>query len=230
MAKIVTIPICILLFVSGASASPITVGGFNFPAGEEAFGDHAVLAAGTIRFNCLGGGWGVTEPAESVSEALSGSDLSLCVNNDTGDSGVVEVLFLNNAILNGPGVDLVVFELSGAMPPGTPDPKENFGISIYDGVTFTPFSYFDPLATGTSFCGDPTLCLDTFSVQVELSDFGIPEGGLVHRVQLHIFDVGLGTKSADIGALGALNSIPEPSTFVLTLVGMVLLAGHGRRR
>lgn len=165
-------------------------------------------------------------PARSVAEALAGSDLSHCVNNDTGNSGVVEAVFVDNLILNDSGPDLVVFELSGALAAGTPDPRENFGVSVHDGRAFTPFAYFDPIATGTSFCGDPAQCLDTFSVEVDLSAFGLSDGQTVDRVRLHIFDVGLGTKSADVGALGALNSapIPEPSTGWLVGGGVLLLA------
>jgi len=221
-----------LFFVTtSAFASPIELGGYSF-SGEASFADDAFLVSGTIRFNCLGGGWGVTPEATSVAEALAGSDLSRCVNNDTGNSGIVEVNFADNLILNGGGPDLVVFELSGAMDAGTPDPRENFGVSVHDGASFTPFTYFDPIATGTSFCGDPTQCLDTFSVTIDLSEFGLSDGQTVDRVRLHIFDVGLGTKSADIGALGALNSIPipEPSTGLLVGGGILLLALRWNRR
>lgn len=218
------------LLATAAFASPINVGGYSF-SGEASFADDAFLVSGTIRFNCLGGGWGVTPEATSVAEALAGSDLSRCVNNDTGNSGIVEAIFSDNLILNEAGPDLVVFELSGAMAAGTPDPRENFGLSVHDGAAFTPFTYFDPVATGTSFCGDPLQCLDTFSVEIDLSAFGLSDGQTVDRVRLHIFDVGLGTKSADIGALGALNSapIPEPATGLLVAGGVLLLASSSRR-
>ncbi len=162
--------------------------------------------------------------AGSVAEALSGSDLERCVNNNTGDSGIVEAVFLDNSIENAIGVDLVIFELSGALPAGTADPRENFGVSIELPTGFSPFTYFDPIATGTNSCGDPTLCLDTFTVEIDLSSFGVAPGALVNRVRLHIFDVGLGTKSGDIAALGALNSgaaVPEPSTGGLLLGGLL---------
>jgi len=58
-----------------------------------------------------------------------------------------------------------------------------------------------------------------------LADFGLAAGAQTQRVRLHIFDVGLGTKSADIGALGALNSnpVPEPTAVALLLLGIALL-------
>jgi hypothetical protein len=46
------------------------------------------------------------------------------------------VLFLDNAIVNGTGADLVVFELSGRLDPGVPEPRERFGISVFDGTDF----------------------------------------------------------------------------------------------
>ena len=67
----------------------------------------------------------------------------------------------------------------------------------------------------------------TFTVSIDLSSFGIPDDATVGRVRLHIFDVGLGTKSGDVSALGALNSgapVPEPSTGLLVGCGVLLLA------
>jgi hypothetical protein len=212
-----------LFAAQGANASPITIAGFIFSAGEVAFADDAYLVSGTIRYTCATAAAG---PAGSVAEALAGSDLERCVNNNTGDSGIVEAVFLDNSIENAPGVDLIIFELSGELPAGTPDPRENFGVSIELPAGFSPFTYFDPVATGTNSCGNPTLCLDTFAVQIDLSDFGVAPGALVDHVRLHIFDVGLGTKSGDIAALGALNSgaaVPEPSTGLLLLGGLAAL-------
>lgn len=222
--RIACIATAVVLFAAqGVNASPITIAGFTFSAGELAFADDAYLVSGTVRYTCATAAAG---PAGSIAEALAGHDLERCVNNNTGDSGIVEAVFLDNSIENAPGVDLVIFELSGGLPAGTPDPRENFGVSIELPAGFSPFAYFDPVATGTNSCGDPTLCLDTFAVEIDLSDFGVAPGTLVDRVRLHIFDVGLGTKSGDIAALGALNSgaaIPEPSTGLLLLGGLAAL-------
>jgi hypothetical protein len=196
MVKILITFISIFALSSGGSASPLTLGGFTFPAGEEVFADNGFLVSGTIRWWCGG--------RTSIPESISGSDLSDCLNNNTGDSGIVEVEFLDNAVVNGPGTDLVVFELSGRLLPGTPDARERFGISIYDGASFTPFAEFDPIATGIESAPG---ALDIFVVEIDLSDFGFAPGSQTQRFRLHIFDVGLGTKSADIAALGALNSV-----------------------
>jgi hypothetical protein len=214
----------LIVFLASATfslqARALTLGGFTFDAGEQAFADDGFLVSGTIRWWCGGG--------TSIPESISGSDLSDCLNNNTGDSGIVEVLFLDNAIVNDPGADLVIFELSGRLDPGAPDPRERFGVSVFDGTQFSSFVEFDPIATGMeSFPG----ALDIFFVEIDLSDFGLAPGAQTQRVRLHIFDVGLGTKSADVGALGALHSVPvpEPAASVLLALGWAIRARRSAR-
>ena len=131
-----------LVFWSAATASavPITVGGFTFSAGEAAFADDASLVSGSgVRFTCTAGG----AAASSLAEALSGSDVTQCANVSGGGDGIVEILFTDNSIVNGAGTDLVIFEVSGPQSPGTPDPRERFEVSIFDGSSFSSFSAFD---------------------------------------------------------------------------------------
>lgn len=225
-----TATLALLGIPAGIAALPFDLAGYQFESGEEAFADDAFLVSGTVRHTCATAGAG---PAGSVAEALVGANLEQCINNNTGNAGIVEAVFLDNSIENAPGVDLVIFELSGALAAGTPDPRERFGVSIKLPGEFSPFTYFDPIATGTNSCGDPTLCLDTFAVELDLSDFGILPGALVDRIRLHVFDVGLGTKSGDIAALGALNSaaaIPEPSTGMLLIAGLIALRSSQRHQ
>jgi hypothetical protein len=127
----------VLLYAGAAAGAPITIGGFNFAAGEQAFADDAFLVSGTIRL--CGGGFPVPS---SVAEALSGSNVTDCVNNNTGNSGIVELLFTDNLIVNAAGADLVIFELSGPLSPGTPDPRERFELSVFDGTTFTALQLY----------------------------------------------------------------------------------------
>jgi hypothetical protein len=217
-----------VVFISLAPApartAPISVAGFTFAEGELAFADDAFLVSGSgVRFDCAAGG----PAASSFAAALSGSDLVQCVNVAGGGDGIVEVLFTDNAILNGSGVDLVIFEVSGPQSPGTADPRERFELSVFDGSTFSPFAAFDPVATGFH-TPDPTL--DVFAIQIDLSSFAIAAGERVDRVRLHLFDNQLGTKGADISSLGALNSaapVPEPASGPLVLIGLLLL--HARR-
>jgi hypothetical protein len=209
-----------------ASAAPISVAGFTFDDGERAFADDAFLASGSgVRFNCTAGG----TAASSFADALSGSDVTQCVNVSGGGDGIVEVVFTDNSIQNEPGPDLVIFEVSGPQTTGTADPRERFEVSIFDGSGFSSFMAYDPIATGF---GTPDPTLDVFAVEIDLSLFGIAAGERVDRLRLHLFDNGLGSKGADIAALGALHSavpIPEPSTILLVAAGLAGLAiGRGR--
>jgi hypothetical protein len=51
----------------------------------------------------------------------------------------------------------------------------------------------------------------------------MPTGATVDRLRLHVFDVGLGTASADVAALGALQSVPEASSLLLVQASLALL-------
>jgi len=201
------------------AAAPISVGGFTFAAGEAAFADDASLVSGSgVRFTCAAGG----TSASSFSEALSGSDITQCANVSGGGDGILEVAFLDNSIINGAGTDLVIFEFSGPKSVGTSDPREYFEVSVLDGTTYSAFVGFDPVATG--YVISNPLDSNLFAVEIDLSSFGIALGAQVDRVRLHLFDNGLGSKGADILALGALNSgatIPEPSTALLMSLGLI---------
>jgi hypothetical protein len=197
-----------------ATATPITVGGFVFDAGEIAFADDAILVSGVI----TGG------DETRIRTVLVGSDISDSFNTGDSGGGIVEVHFLDNSIVNGPGTDLVIFELSGDQPAGTPDPREIFGVSVFNGVEFPSFVTVTPIATGFPDPADPTL--DVFAVEVDIGAFGVPDGAATDRVRLHIFNANLGSKSADLTALGVLNSgapVPEPSTPALLILGALLL-------
>jgi hypothetical protein len=139
-----------------------------------------------------------------------------------GGDGILEVAFLDNSIINGAGTDLVIFEFSGPKSVGTSDPREYFEVSVLDGTTYSAFVGFDPVATGYGISNP--LDSNLFAVEIDLSSFGIALGAQVDRVRLHLFDNGLGSKGADILALGALNSgatIPEPSTALLMSLGLI---------
>jgi len=199
-----------------ASAAPIVVAGFTFSAGEQAFADSAELVSGSIRL-C-----GATA---SISSALTGSDLLDCINSADSAGGIVDVSFTDNAISNGPGPDLVIFELSGPLGAGTPDPREVFGVSVFDGATFTAFQTVTPVDTGFRTSGGVNPG-GVFAVQLDISTFGLPSDATTDRIRLHIYNVNLGTKSGDITALGALNSgapVPEPGTASLLALGLVAL-------
>lgn len=202
-----------------ASAAPISVAGFNFAAGEIAFADDVVHVSGPV-----------LDP-NTVRRVLVGSDISDSFNTGDSNPTVLEVIFLDNSIVNDPGVDLVIFELSGDKPAGSPDPKEIFDVSVFTGSGFSPFVTVTPIATGFNDPADSTL--DVFAVQVDLSSFGVPSGLAIDRIRLGVYNSNQGSKSADLTAIGALNSgapIPEPATAPLVGSGLVAVLLAKRRR
>jgi len=208
-----------LLIPSLVQAAPISVGGFTFAAGEAAFADDASYVSGPA-----------LDPG-TVRRVLIGSNIADSFN--TGDSipTVIEVKFIDNAIENGPGLDLVIFELSGDKPPGTPDPREIFDVAVWTGASFSAFFRVTPVATGWNDPADSTL--DVFAVQLDLSSFGVSAGMVIDRVRVAVFNANLGSKSADLTGIGALHSvspIPEPSTSMLLSFGLMALAHNARRR
>lgn len=202
-----------------AYSTSIVVAGFTFPAGEAAFADDAIYVSGPL-----------IDPA-TIQRVLVGSNIADSFNSGDSNRTVIDVHFLDNAIQNDPGVDLVIFELSGDKPTGTPDPREVFDIASPIGAGFSAFVRVTPIATGWNDPADSTL--DVFAVQVDLSSFGVPAGEIIDRLRLGVFNANLGSKSADLTAVGALHStaaVPEPSTAVLLLSGMAALAWRRRER
>jgi len=87
-AMLMILSIGLLLPADNASTAtptlPLTIGGFDFLDGERAFADDAFLVSGSgVRFSCLVGG----TAASSIAEALSGSEITQCVNVVGGGDG-----------------------------------------------------------------------------------------------------------------------------------------------
>jgi hypothetical protein len=131
-----------------------------------------------------------------------------CVSSSTTEGGVIEALFTDNQLMNGSGTDLVVFETVlvhwRVWPTG-----ERFGVSVPLDGGFSQFRYFEPPAWRVEQVNDATSIWAVFAVEIDLSDFGLPEGALIDRVRLHVFDLGMGYGSAEIATLGALHSAPQ---------------------
>jgi hypothetical protein len=208
---LVTVATCLASW-SPIRATALTIAGFTFPEGEEAFADDAFIAEGVVT--------GFTE--EEVRQRITGSDVGPGFRVIHPDEAVIEVLFTDNAIVNQSGTDLVIFERSGALGAGIPDPRERFGVSIFNGFSFSPFVNFDPVDTGFSASGGT---LNLFVVEIDLAAFGIPAGASTDRLRIHLFDNLAGTRSADPTALGALHSapVPEPATGALLAIGLAIL-------
>ncbi len=200
-----------------AIAAPITVAEFTFAAGEEAFADEALVTSGVVT--------GAT--AEQVQSTLVGSNLGDSIRVITPDVAVIEIAFSDNAIVNGPGTDLVIFELSGSKPAvGFADVNERFEVSVLDGPDFSNFVEVVPVNTG--FLAPHDDSLSVYVVEIDLTSFGFPAGQVTNRVQIRLVDH-LASRSADPTALGALNSVPEPGTGLLLSVGLLVLSARRRR-
>jgi len=201
-----------------ADATPVTVAGFTFAAGEEAFADDAVVVSGTV----------TGASGEQVRSTLVGSNLGDSIRVITPDVAVIEIAFTDNVIVNGPGTDLVIFELSGSAPPvGFADVNEKFEFSVLGGIGFSPFVEVVPVNTGFLAPHDSTL--SAYVVEIDLAAVGFSLGETTDRVRIRLVD-NLVTRSADPTALGALNSVPEPSAGLLLALGLVSLALIERKR
>jgi len=154
-----------------ASAAPITVAGFTFAQGELDFADDAVVISGTVT--------GAT--AAQVRSTLIGASLRDSIRLITPDVAVVEIAFSDNAIVNGPGTDLVIFELSGSgRPVGYADATERFEFSVLGASGFSPFAEVIPVNTG--FLAPHDVTLSAYVVQIDLADFGFAPNERAHSV------------------------------------------------
>ena len=206
------------IIAASVQATPIAVAGFTFADGERSFADDAFIVSGVITGADNAG----------VQRILVGSNIADSFNTGDSGGGIVEVRFLDNVVVNGPGTDLVIFELSGDQPPGTPDPREVFGFSVWNGTAFSSFTTMTPIATGFPDPADATL--DIFKIEIDLSSFGLLASASTDRVRLHIYNANLGSKSADLTALGAMNSspVPEPASGTLVATGLLALFALSR--
>ncbi len=203
-----------LCLAVAAGAVPITVAGFTFSAGEGAFADDAVVVSGTV----------TSATDEQVRATLVGSSLGDSIRVITPDIAVIELVFSDNAVVNGPGTDLVIFELSGsAQPVGFADAREKFEFSVLDGSGFSPFVEVVPVNTGFLAPHDSTL--SAYVVQVDLASFAFSDGQSAQRVRIRLVD-NLATRSADPTALGAVHStpVPEPASGLLMALGLLCLS------
>jgi hypothetical protein len=126
---------------------------------------------------------------------------------------VIEVRFLNNAVVNLAGPDIVFFQLDEICPgaqvrtPGgymiaVPDGKGGFGEFRNYGKELAVFnSVFAYLGCGTAFCLGGW---DIATIEIELSDFGVAEGERISSLRFSTPD------EADPVAIAALHSVPLP--------------------
>lgn len=189
------------IFAATSASATITVGGYTFD--DNAFVDAVTGSSGT--FKLVGG--------STIASVILDKDPSTYLSSrDTG--AYLDLAFTDNVAVNGPGTDIVLFEL------GYPD---TWTVTI-NGITKTAAS----IATGqfiTLYSVDYSLNAAT----LDLTDFGIPTGGTVDSLRLSFNLTPL--TQATTSLVGALNSesVPEPATWAM-MVGGFGLVGAGLRR
>ena len=182
--------------------APVTVAGYLFANGEDDFAKSADVISGTVT------GFSLAQ----VQTILTGSNVADSVRVIAPDVAEIELAFGGRQIMNSPGADFVVFELSGAQPAGRPDGTERFEVSLLRGNSFTAYPTVIPVSTGYV---DPSdAALDVFAVLVDLDTFGFSANETTTRLRIRLVD-NLVHRSADPTAVGLLHSVPEPSAFVL---------------
>jgi len=180
-----------------SEAAPLSVAGFEFPDGEDDFAKSASVVSGTV----------TGSSDAQVNSVLTGSYVGDSIRVITPDVAVVELEF-DRTLVNAPGADAIVFELSGAALAGTVDDSERFEVSVLKDGAFTSFQVVDPVSTGYVDPADSTL--NVFAVQLDLDVFGLGPGTTSNSIRIRLTDNLTGTRSADPTAVGLLHSVPEP--------------------
>ncbi len=196
-----------------ASASTLEIGGLSLDS--LGFADQLISSSGSFITN-----------AGSLAEALTDHSLGTWVQATTaGDSqsNTIVLGFTNNRLVNGPGDDLVLFEVGHEAYEYS---QEGFD-SLW--VTFNG-------QTRLYFTTETTTTVDDHNVnmtRIDLSHFGLADGVVLDRVQ-----IGLGYDTRDslpqLQLVAAMNSVaapvPEPTNLALMAAGGLLLAGMRRRQ
>lgn len=188
---------------AGARAQ-ISLGGFQFdalagpdlvvplPGSQPEFGGAASACASVASY-----------PGQSLSQSVSTVLQSNSVANWMFGRAVVRLDFLDNRIVNGPGPDLVVFEIGGA---------ENFALSVFfDSICeWSQERTYSVAPTGIQAGCGPTSGINTRAI--DLSDFGILPGAGVQRLRIDNLGAPGGAVGSDLAQVLPLNSAPPAAT------------------
>jgi hypothetical protein len=184
------------LDVESATAS-IVKGSLVFD--NNAFADNAKMIAGSI-ISFEGG-------ATSVKDALTGPDLSTAFDIGEFNQGeVVQVDFLDNAVINATGFDLVVYERH------SPD---CFDVAVGIGANqYTSFLHFVPVYENFIEGGGYVN-----AARIDLLDFGVGAGATVSSIRIRESSY----DSAELAGIAAFHSVnvPEPTTLALLSITAV---------
>lgn len=202
-----------------ASAS-VVIGGYTFDV--NAFADTAVSGgsgSGSIfTFSAPPGGLSPSlQSALTDKSADTGTYFS--AGSTSGLTAFVDLGFTDNVVVNGAGVDLVIFEEAAAQ---------------FVRVTIGGVSLELPgIDTGI----DNGWGLNINAVVVNLGDFGVAAGDTVSGMRIDLSGpMGNGGTTPSILEVGALNSrtpggtVPEPASWALAALGLLGAAATRRRR
>lgn len=193
---------CFAFLISATNVGATTiVAGFTFP--DNAFPDVVLSTEGNPTFERILGPTAFDRIPTSVEDALLGGDLASMTIDLSADQAV-SLGFIDNAIINRPGKDFVIFEEFSGEQGGTVQ-VEIAGAALPFSPTF--LGVFDVLPGASNIIN---------SASIDLSDFGFAEGQATQFVRI------TGTSSEIAVVVGA--PIPEPSTMLLFGPGIAGLA------
>jgi hypothetical protein len=205
--------VAVLLLASvPAHAGTITLAGYTFS--DNAFADQVLSCSGQLLFNSTGilgdNQWLGLNNFADLESAIIGSNLNTYVSLGI-NSLYLELGFSDNLVVNGPGADLVLFELSRL---------DDFSVSLtVGGPVITAVSNSTGYSNGN---------YGVNAALVDLSSLGVQSGNSVDRIVLHKAVVDnpnpFISVYPDVAAVGALNSVPVPEPgFTLLLLGIAFV-------
>ncbi len=217
-----------LLATLGTAQASVVVGGRTFA--DNAFADAVVLPSVSYLI------WdGATANVETTSDSaragvaaldtplsqptLSASTFAACAISQTEQAcGTALILFVDNLIFNGGGADFTIFDINSA---------SDIKVTI-NGVTVTRSTVLAGTTPRPPALGTTPWNLN--AADFDLSDFGLASGATVNSIEVHW---GLGETNATragLALIGATNSVPEPASLLLALLGVAGVAGASRIR
>ena len=207
--------IWIVVATAAQAKADILVGPFTFD--DLAFADDATqIDAGTI--SLIGG-------AADLDDALTGFSPTKGIAGigQLGKANHFQLDFTDLLAVNAAGDDLVFFDARFSEDPYEIAVRE-VGSSFSSFLSFTVADFVD---TGEFGPNSSSL----FALPIELDDFGLAAGTVVDAIQFRALENSPGNIDGDPVMAAALNTVPEPSTLVLTFTAILIaLARHGRRR